>query len=474
MLGDSKYPSRIDAELKWFRLMSLKDELCACSLNYARFWCVILLVALFPLCEVLANSKVTYHGRIIRPDGTPLEGSVEFRIQIRTPGTENCLLYEETQTKPVTNGVFALTLGEGTAQSGSLNLEKVFQNRDGTPLNLSNCVNGPSSYTASSDHGRRLLVSFRDLTNGPVSWEDIPETTVNFVPLAIEAQSVGGFNAKHLLRVVEDGGNETPHEVSALTKTQYDTLLDWLVNGLPGGGGGISSVTAQAPLTVANGTTAPEISIPQASGTQDGYLSSTDWQTFNSKQPAGNYITDLMGDVVASGPGAATATIQSGAVTTGKIANEAVTFEKIQNVTSGRILGRSSGTNGSIEEIQIGANLTLSGGVLSATGGGGGVTSVSSANAYIEVNNATTNPELTLKVGSTANTVAAGDDARIVGAVQRSGDTMTGSLELPSNGLKVGTDQLVASGGKVGVGTATPIVLLDITGTLKIADGGES
>src|SRR5207245_1709917 len=43
--------------------------------------------------------------------------------------------------------------------------------------------------------------------------------------------------------------------------------------------------------------------------THNGYLTSTDWSTFNSKQAAGNYITALTGDATASGPGSATLTL---------------------------------------------------------------------------------------------------------------------------------------------------------------------
>lgn len=46
-----------------------------------------------------------------------------------------------------------------------------------------------------------------------------------------------------------------------------------------------------------------------ADATHNGYLSLTDWNTFNNKQAAGNYITALTGDVTASGPGSAAATL---------------------------------------------------------------------------------------------------------------------------------------------------------------------
>lgn len=46
-----------------------------------------------------------------------------------------------------------------------------------------------------------------------------------------------------------------------------------------------------------------------ANGTIPGCLSATDYNTFNGKQAAGNYITALTGDVTASGPGSVAATL---------------------------------------------------------------------------------------------------------------------------------------------------------------------
>ncbi len=47
---------------------------------------------------------------------------------------------------------------------------------------------------------------------------------------------------------------------------------------------GVTAVTATAPLASTGGAT-PDISITQSSGSTDGYLSSTDWTTFNNKAP---------------------------------------------------------------------------------------------------------------------------------------------------------------------------------------------
>lgn len=67
-------------------------------------------------------------------------------------------------------------------------------------------------------------------------------------------------------------------------------------------------------ITITNGTSAvigTGTSIAQhvADSTHNGYLSSTDWSTFNNKQPAGNYITALTGDATAAGPGSVAITL---------------------------------------------------------------------------------------------------------------------------------------------------------------------
>lgn len=100
-------------------------------------------------------------------------------------------------------------------------------------------------------------------------------------------------------------------------------------------------------------------------------------------QAAGNYITGITGDLVATGPGSVTGTIQ----------NDAVTFPKFQNITSQRLLGRYAGTNGDMQEITLGTGFTLntSTGVLDFSGASysftaplsetGGVVSIANSSA---------------------------------------------------------------------------------------------
>lgn len=86
---------------------------------------------------------------------------------------------------------------------------------------------------------------------------------------------------------------------------------------------GASLVEAtSAVLTITGGTnavlgTGVSIQVKQAATAQSGYLSSTDWNTFNGKQAAGNYITALTGDGTASGPGSVALTLATVNTNTG-------------------------------------------------------------------------------------------------------------------------------------------------------------
>lgn len=76
--------------------------------------------------------------------------------------------------------------------------------------------------------------------------------------------------------------------VSALDAATFRTAIG---AGTSSTTGTVTSVSGTAPIAVATGTTTPAISIAQATTSTSGYLSSTDWNTFNGKQAAGSYVT---------------------------------------------------------------------------------------------------------------------------------------------------------------------------------------
>lgn len=89
-------------------------------------------------------------------------------------------------------------------------------------------------------------------------------------------------------------------------------------------------------IPVASATTAAELAFV------NGVTSSIQIQ-LNAKQPTGNYITDLTGDVTATGPGSAVATIAAGAVTNTKIAAAAgISLNKLAALTANKAVASDS------------------------------------------------------------------------------------------------------------------------------------
>ena len=143
------------------------------------------------------------------------------------------------------------------------------------------------------------------------------------------------------------------------------------VNVPGGGGGGVTSVTGTAPIASSGGAT-PDISITQADGTTDGYLSSTDWNTFDGKF---NVPTGLSTDYL-DGTGAPQPfpSIPTGTVTsvgtTGLISGGPITTSGTitTSMNTAKLVGRYSAGTGIMEEITVGSGLTLTGaGVLNNT-----------------------------------------------------------------------------------------------------------
>ncbi|MFN9067358.1 MAG: hypothetical protein ACK5V3_09030, partial [Bdellovibrionales bacterium] len=90
--------------------------------------------------QIPTPSGITYHGKILRSDNSPLNTSnAVFKIEIRSPGSENCLLWQEEQTVDMsaTNGVFVLNITDTSASGYSRtdgyawDKNRVFSNRTG-------------------------------------------------------------------------------------------------------------------------------------------------------------------------------------------------------------------------------------------------------------------------------------------------------------------------------------------------------
>lgn len=133
------------------------------------------------------------------------------------------------------------------------------------------------------------------LDNGATNYTTVtsnasaPNTTFTYPP--------NGGTANYVLRSDGAGGATWVNPTSTfttgnLTESTSSILVITGGTGAVLGGGTTIAVTPAGPLA-------------------SGYLSSVDWATFNSKQPAGSYLTALTSDVTAAGPGSAAATVNS-------------------------------------------------------------------------------------------------------------------------------------------------------------------
>jgi hypothetical protein len=157
------------------------------------------------------------------------------------------------------------------------------------------------------------------------------------------------------------------------------TLSTSITGLLYGNGTALAAATINAPLSYSAGT----LSITQSGTASNGYLSSTDWNTFNGKQPAGTYVTSVTGTAPVVSSGGTTPAISMAAATTS--VNGYLTSTD-WNTFNGKQAVLVSGTN--IKTVN-GTSLLGSGdlGTITVPYGGTGLTSLT-AN-YIPIGNGT-------------------------------------------------------------------------------------
>jgi len=164
------------------------------------------------------------------------------------------------------------------------------------------------------------------------------------------------------------------------------------------------------------------VSITQASGSSNGYLSSTDWNTFNNKQPAGNYITALTGDVTASGPGSAAATLATVNSDVGSY-----TYASITVNAKGLVTAASSGT-APVTSISVASSNGLAG---SSSGGSTPTLTLSTTvNSPVLAGNGTAISAATTT--GTGSTVVLSASPTLTGTITAANVTLSGNLVAPT------------------------------------------
>ena len=171
--------------------------------------------------------------------------------------------------------------------------------------------------------------------------------------------------------------------------------------------GNVLSVSGTAPVVSSGGTT-PAISMPKATTSVDGYLSSTDWTTFNSK---GSGTVTTVSVVSANGLAGTVATATTTPAITlsttitgllkgnGTAISAATSGTDYAPATSGTSILYGNGSGG-FNNVTIGTGVAFTAGTLSATGSGGTVTSVTGTAPVVSSGGAT--PAISMAAATTS------------------------------------------------------------------------
>ena len=171
--------------------------------NLVRTW-LALIISVFLISVAAQATPLTfvYQGQIIKPDALALEAaSVNFTIQVVSPGAEECILFEENHTLNMSgsNGLFSLKVGSGTRAGADFEdtsvLTQIFDNSVST-WTPTNCVG--VNYTPASGDSRKLRVTFDD-GGGPVTLAN--DQVIQSVPYAQYASTVDGLSSSDILQV---------------------------------------------------------------------------------------------------------------------------------------------------------------------------------------------------------------------------------------------------------------------------------
>jgi hypothetical protein len=269
--------------------------------------------------------------------------------------------------------------------------------------------------------------------------------------------------------------------VTSLTDLQYAPATV-----LTGANGTVTGVTATSPV-VSSGGVAPNISMPAATTSVNGYLTSTDWTTFNNKGSGtvtAVSVASANGLAGTSSGGATPALTLTTSITgilkgNGTAISAATSGTDYAPATSGSsiLYGNSAG---GFSNVTVGTGLTFVAGTLASTASGGTVTSVSFTGGVITVANPTTTPAFTVagtsggipyfsSASTWASSAALAANALVVGggAGATPATITTGTGVVIALGVNTGTaGAFVVNGGALG--TPSSGTVTNLTGTAAI------
>jgi hypothetical protein len=486
-------------------------------------------------------SGFTYTGRLTQSNGAPLTGPVDLQINFFNTLTDGIPLGSSPYF------FAAVTLDEGRFQiqipltGTDINLIFPDTNAD-TFIEVTNATDRktyPRQRFSLVPYALKVPVDGKTLTfdnNGQLAVKDLAIEKITGLTEALAGkvatnQQLGGditgsFSAINVAKLRgQDVSTTAPNSGEVLTfvdgKWTPQSLGTLAV-------GTVTGISAEAPLATTGPASSPKLILAQANGIASGYLASSDWLTFNSKQDSlgytplnqsggtmagtlnmgGKRLTNLPAPVAATDAvtklyADATLLHRDGSVPlTGPWAvGDDLTNVGNINLSTQKTLGL--GTYDADAEAILMASLkeddqgktwfsSNSGeikywdgytakpvgvartGVMRMNGqGGNDQTLAKPAMTGTEPNWISDNNTHTLQIplasgsGVTAGLISNDEYTIFQNKVNIAGDTMTGTLNLPPNALIAGNNQLVLANNNVGIGTTNPEARLDYVGQIR-------
>jgi hypothetical protein len=188
--------------------------------------------------------SLSYSGRLVNTNGSPIAGPVNLKVELSyTSAPSTILCSQNISNVALSNGVFHLKVD---LDCGTDSLTEV----------LAAVPAGEAASLRVTDLSHSKTYSFQAIHAVPFS---------NTADISKQIVQMGATNGQVL--------------------QWNNTSKKWEPGTITLSGGTVTNVSVNAPLTIANPASTPSITLPQANTTTNGYLSSTDWNTFNSKQP---------------------------------------------------------------------------------------------------------------------------------------------------------------------------------------------
>ena len=214
-------------------------------------------------------------------------------------------------TGQITWGTAGLAMGGGTISSSTWNGSTIGTAYGGT--GLTSFTSGGAVYATSTS---ALTTGTLPIASGGTNSTATPTAGgVGYGTGTAHAYSAAGTSGNALISAGAGApafgalaiGTANVNVSGALTPTNGGTGVATLTGVAYGNGTSSFTAATSAQLTTAMGV---------ASTSTNGYLSSTDWNTFNGKQPAGTYVTSVTGTAPVVSSGGTTPAISMAAATT--------------------------------------------------------------------------------------------------------------------------------------------------------------